>query len=222
MQLRILVTIFALSLALSPTVLLAQQEPLPQGHEAHHPEGAISTDETAASDQAGTEASSDEPTEAKDSTDLLLATMQQRMEEMLSHWDKMSQTTDPAQRQQLMLEHRQKMMALNVTMHDMARQKGMMSKGQGGGMMGGQGTGMMGQGKGSGMMGGQGMGMMKQGQGSGMMGQGGGGMMSKGQGGGMMGHGGNSNCQVGLLEAYRQLEKRVDLLQKMVEEAMRE
>ncbi|HRX71119.1 MAG TPA: hypothetical protein P5329_08090 [Candidatus Competibacteraceae bacterium] len=214
MQPRILVTIFALSLSLSPTVLLAQQEPLPQEHEAHHPEGAVSTDETAASDQAGTGAASDEPTAAKDSTDLLLATLQQRMEEMLSHWDQMSQTTDPAQRQQLMLEHRRKMMALNVTMRDMARRQGMMmSKGQGGGMMGGQGMGMgmgmMKQGQGGGMMGGQGMGMMKQGQGGGMMGM-------------MMGRGKGSTCQAGWLEAYRQLEKRVDLLQKMVEEAMRE
>ncbi|MDG4554817.1 MAG: hypothetical protein P9E24_11320 [Candidatus Competibacter sp.] len=105
------------------------------------------------------------------------------MQEMLSHWDKMSQTTDPAQRQQLMLEHRQEMMALNVMMRDLARQKG---------MMGGQGMGMMGQGKSGGMMG-----MMRH-------------------------HGGSSSCQAGWLEAYRQLEKRVDLLQKMVEEAMRE
>ena len=202
MQPRILVTIFALSLSLSPTVLFAQQEQLPQGHEAHHPESAVSTDEPAASDQTGTEAANDEQTEAKDLTDPLLASMQQRMEEMLSHWDKMSQATDPAQRQQLMLEHRQKMMALNVMMHDRARQKGMA-----------QGMGMMGQ-----------KSMMGQGQGGGMMGQKGG-MMGQGQGGGMMsmmGHGKDSSCQAGWLEAYRQLEKRVDLLQKMVEEAMRE
>ena len=38
----------------------------------------------------------------------------------------------------------------------------------------------------------------------------------------MMGHGKDSSGQAGWLEAYRQLEKRVDLLQKMVEEAMRE
>ena len=193
MQPRILVTIFALSLSLSPTVLLAQQEQRPQEHEAHHPEGAVSTDEPTASDQTSTGAANDEPTAVKDSADPLLATLQQRMEEMLSHWDQMSQTTDPAQRQQLMLEHRRKMMALNVTMRDMARRQGMMmSKGQGGGMMGGQG-----------------MGMMKQGQGGGMMGM-------------MMGRGKGSTCQAGWLEAYRQLEKRVDLLQKMVEEAMRE
>jgi len=194
MQPRILVTIFVLSLSLSPTVLLGQQEQLSQEHEAHHPEGAASTDETTASDQTSTEASSDEKdeeTEAKDSINLSLASMQQRMEEMLSHWDKMSQTTDPAQRRQLMLEHRQKMMALNAAMRDMARRQGMMGKGQGGGMMGGQGMGMMSQGMSGGMM-------------------------------GMMGHGGGFSCQAGWLEAYRQLEKRVDLLQKMVEEAMRE
>ena len=68
MQPRILVTIFALSLSLSPTVLFAQQEQLPQGHEAHHPESAVSTDEPAASDQTGTEAANDEQTEAKDLT----------------------------------------------------------------------------------------------------------------------------------------------------------
>ena len=203
MQPRILVTIFALSLSLSPTVLLAQQEQRPQEHEAHHPEGAVSTDEPTASDQTSTGAANDEPTAVKDSADPLLATLQQRMEAMLSHWDQMSQTTDPAQRQQLMLEHRQKMMALNVMMHDMARQKGMTD--QSIGMMGGQSMG-------GGMMG-QGMGMM--GQKGGMMGQGMGG-------GGMMGHGKGSACQTGWLEAYRQLEKRVDLLQKMVEEAMRE
>ena len=90
MQPRILVTIFALSLSLSPTALLAKQEQLPQGHEAHHPESAVSTNETASSDQTSMGASSDEQTEAKDATDLLLASMQQRMEEMLSHWDKMS------------------------------------------------------------------------------------------------------------------------------------
>lgn len=205
MQPRILVTIFALSLSLSPTVLLAQQEQRPQEHEAHHPEGAVSTDEPTASDQTSTGAANDEPTAVKDSADPLLATLQQRMEAMLSHWDQMSQTTDPAQRQQLMLEHRQKMMALNVMMHDMARQKGMTD--QSIGMVGGQSMG-------GGMMG-QGMGMM--GQKGGMMGKGmGGGMM------GMMGHGKGSACQAGWLEAYRQLEKRVDLLQKMVEEAMRE
>ena len=211
MQPRILVTIFALSLSLSPTVLFAQQEQLPQGHEAHHPGSAVSTDEPAASDQTGTEAANDEQTAAKDSTNPLLASMQQRMEEMLSHWDKMSQATDPAQRQQLMLEHRQKMMALNAMMHDKKKKKGMAQgmgmMGQKGGM-GGQGMGMMDQGKGGGMMGGQGMGMMGQGKGGGMM--------------SMMGHGKDSSGQAGWLEAYRQLEKRVDLLQKMVEGAMRE
>ncbi|HPE70684.1 MAG TPA: hypothetical protein PK018_00720 [Candidatus Competibacter sp.] len=189
MQPRILVAIFALSLSLNPTVLLAQQEQPPQGHEAHHPESTASTDETTASDPVDTGTSNDKKAEAKDSTDPVLASMQQHMQEILSHWDKMSQTTDPAQRQQLMLEHRQKMMALNVMMRNLARQKGMMG-GQGMGMMGGQD--MMGQGKSGGMMG-----MMRH-------------------------HGGSSSCQAGWLEAYRQLEKRVDLLQKMVEEALHE
>lgn len=38
--------------------------------------------------------------------------MQQRMEEMQSHWEKMNQTQDPAERQKLMLEHRQRMQEL--------------------------------------------------------------------------------------------------------------
>ncbi|MEZ5582625.1 MAG: hypothetical protein R3F37_07535 [Candidatus Competibacteraceae bacterium] len=140
------------------------------------------------------------------------------MEEMLSHWDKMSQTTDPAERQKLMLEHRQQMMALNTALRNLTGQTG----------MGGPGRGMMGMGPG--MMGN----MMGGGMGPGMMGQMRGGMMGsehglsddekaarhghmyRGRGGRMY-----QNHEV-MMEAFQQLEKRVDLLQEMVEHLMQD
>ncbi|NJN47333.1 MAG: hypothetical protein HC808_13610 [Candidatus Competibacteraceae bacterium] len=125
-----LITALALSLLLSPAAVLAQQEtPQPAEHEAHHPENAVQQEEDTTDEQA-------DPAAAANAT---LGIMQQRMEEMLSHWDKMSKTTDPAERQKLMLEHRQQMMALNTALRNMTQQPGMGGPGRGmmGHMMGG-------------------------------------------------------------------------------------
>jgi hypothetical protein len=201
MKIRLLITALVISLSLGPASLLAQQE-MPEGHAEHHPE-SVSSGPAAPNEPSAENTTATEENNNEDSTDSMLTFMQQRMAEMISHWDKMNETEDPAERQQLMLEHRQKMMALNAMMGNMAQQPGMMGPGRG--MMGG----MMGQGRGmeGGMMG-QGRGMM----GRNMMGQGrgmGGRMMSQG----MM----DSGSEAGLQEAFQELEKRVDLLQQMVE-----
>jgi hypothetical protein len=203
-----LITALALSLALSPAALLAQQET--------QSEQEVSPPESAAQQEAET---APEPTDSAAAANATLAIMQQRMEEMISHWDKMSQTTDPAERQRLMLEHRQQMMALNTALRNMTQRPGMGGPSQG---MMGQGPGMMGGGMGQGM--GPGMGnMMGGGMGPGMMGH----MM-----GGMMGQGidcptmnkrsGKNRGMVDMMEAFEQLEKRVDLLQQMVEHLMQD
>ncbi len=176
--------IFAIALAIGSPFALAQQ----QDHEAHHPEAA----------------SQGEPQpEQTAETPSMLSIMQQRMEEMQAHWDKMSQTIDPAERQKQMQEHRQKMQALAVMMRKMSSSgPGMMGgkQGSGPGMMGG----MMGgkQGSGSGMMGG------KQGDCPGMMGS----MHDK------MHH--HHMMMMSMSAAYEQMSGRLDLMQAVLEQLL--
>ena len=156
--------------------------------------------------------------------------MKERLEQMQSLADQLATTDDPAQRRELMEEHRRAMTEFRGMMGGMQQ--------QGGGMMGGMG-----------MMGGQGgmmpmmqrMQMMQAGMDRimdtddadkrmelmqehrqqlqetlGMMGgmqQGGGMGMMKGM--GMMN--GQMNC-VGMMEAYRQMDKRLDLMQELLQQ----
>jgi hypothetical protein len=198
--------IFTIALAIGSPFALAQQQ---QDHEAHHPEAASQGE---VQPEGATQP--EQPTE----TPSMLSLMQQRMEEMQTHWDKMSQITDPAERQKQMQEHRRKMQALAAMMRQMpSGDPGMV-----GGMMGGKqggGPGMMG-----GMMGG------KQGGGPGMMGgkQGGGpGMMGEKQGcdPGMMRSGKrdkmhNHHMMMGMKAAYKQMSKRLDLMQAVLEQLL--
>jgi exonuclease VII large subunit len=217
MQLRPL--LIALALSLTPVVLPAQQA-MPEGHAEHHPESAQPPDEAAETQAPDSDTATDQAADEEETPDPMLTYMQQRMEEMISHWDAMSQTTDPAERQKLMQEHRQKMMALNAMIGNMAQQRSMMM-GPGRGMMGM--GGMMGQ-SGCPMMKGRGPGM------GGMMGKGGCPMMGKGsgRGGAMMGHGMmgqgmmNAGGDADLREALQQLAKRVDLLQQMLEHLLQD
>jgi len=197
-----LITALALSLTLNPAALLAQQETqqqAPSEHEMHHPENSTQQEKAATAEQA-------DPAAAANAK---LAIMQQRMEEMMTHWDKMSRATDPAERQKLMQEHRQQMMALNTALSNMTQQPG---TGMGRGMMGhrmGEGPGKpmshckMGHMRGSKMKHGKNCPMMKKHSG-----------MHHGRGSRM--HHNNE----AMMEAFRQLEKRVDLLQQMVEYLM--
>ncbi|MEE4378106.1 MAG: hypothetical protein V2J55_11440 [Candidatus Competibacteraceae bacterium] len=193
----------ALSLILSPAALLAQetQPQAPAEPEILEPENATQQEEETTAEQA-------DPAAAANAT---LTIMQQRMEEMLSHWDKMNQATDPAERQKLMQEHRQQMMALNTALRNMTQQPDMRGHGRGR---------MMEQR----MAGGSGkqmhhckMGHMR----AGKMGHGKKcPMMNKHSG---MYHGRGSRMHhnnEGMMEAFRQLEKRVDLLQQTVEYLM--
>lgn len=128
--------IVALALLLSTPLALAQQ----QDSEAHHPADAPTVDTTG---------SSSPPAEPAPATTPMESVMAQKLEEMQSHWDKMLQTQDPAERQKLMEEHRQEMRELHAMMRGAQGGQGMMGSGQG--MMGG-GRGMMGGGQGMGMM----------------------------------------------------------------------
>ena len=178
----------AIALASIMPLALAQTE-----HQAHHPENTAQ----------GETSQADTTTSAPPMTSPML----QRMEEMQSHWEKLSQTTDPAERQKLMQEHRQKMRELATIMRNMQGN----CPGGGQGMMMGSGQGMMGGGQG--MMGG-GQGMM--GGGQGMMG-GGQGMM-----GGMhkMMHGDRHMAMMGMMAAHREMEKRLDLMQVVIEQLL--
>ena len=126
-----------------------------------------------------------------------LTLMQQRLEEMQSHWQRMSQTTDPVERQQLMQEYQEKMQEIGAMLR--------LAQANGSGAMGG-GT----SGQGGGMV-------------CGMMGQGGG-MACGGMACGGMGQGiPMSNMPAyhqAMMAVLRQLEKRVDLLQTMVEQLL--
>ncbi len=51
-----------------------------------------------------------------------LTLMQQRLEEMQAHWQKIIQTTDPVERQQLMQEHQDKMQELDTMLRHGAGQ----------------------------------------------------------------------------------------------------
>jgi hypothetical protein len=208
--------LIALALALTPSMLVAQQD-MSEQPMRHPAEGAPPPDDAAAAEAPATGATTEEaaPEEAaeatsEDTTDPMLTYMQQRMEEMISHWDAMNQTTDPAERQRLMLEHRQKMMALNAMVRNIA-QPGRMGPGGGrmGGMRGQRGCPMMGKGSGpgGGMRGQGGCPMMGAGPGTG------GGMRGCGRGLGMTGAGTDGD----LREAFEQLEKRVDLLQSLIQ-----
>ncbi|MBI2313920.1 MAG: hypothetical protein HYU77_15590 [Betaproteobacteria bacterium] len=118
--------------------------------------------------------------------------------------DKIGKAKDARERQKLLGEHMQ-------TMQESMMVAGAMGSGgmMGGGMMGG---GMMGCPMMSGMMGGgQGgmMGMMHGGQGGGMMG------------GGMMGGGAGGPGADAMMGRMQQMEKRVDMMQMMMEQMLK-
>jgi hypothetical protein len=150
----------AIALALSTPFALAQTE-----HQAHHPEDTAQG-ETSQSDTTA-------------SAPPMTSPMLQRMEEMQSHWEKLSQTTDPAERQKLMQEHRQKMRELATMMRDM---QGNCPGGSQGMMMGGQGM----------MMGG----------------------MHKRM------HGDHDMAMMWMMAAHREMEKRLDLMQTVIEQLL--
>ncbi|MFC6673767.1 hypothetical protein [Marinobacterium aestuariivivens] len=216
--------VLTLALSLAAPLALAQQD---QEHQAHHPDAAVSGDATA-----------------------MPSPMEQRLDRMQSIVDRLAETADPAQRRQLMEEHRQAMQETRSMMGAapggmgmMGGGMGMMGANQGGmGMMGGQSGMMPMMQRMQDMQAGmdeiintedpakrmelmkehrrqmqEAMGMMRgmqQGGGMGMMG-GGMGMMGKGAM-PMMGQQG----QAAMLEAFRQMDKRLDLMQQMLEQLM--
>jgi hypothetical protein len=134
--------IAAIALVLSTPVVLAQQAE----HEAHHPAGLPAAETSAPATAPATS---------------LESVLTQRLEELQSDWDKISQTQDPAERQKLMEEHQQKLRELSALL------RGGIPRGT----PGGPGMGMMGGSPGMGMRGsGPGMGMMGSSSGMGMMG----------------------------------------------------
>ena len=126
-----------------------------------------------------------------------LTLMQQRLEEMQAHWQKMIQTTDPVERQQLMQEHQEKMQELGA----MLRQAQASSSAATGGGTNGQSGGMACE-------------MMGQGGGMACAGMGCGGMAQSGPMSNMLAH------HEAMMAVLRQLEKRVDLLQTTVEQLL--
>ncbi|MBV1788082.1 hypothetical protein KQ940_08440 [Marinobacterium sp. D7] len=142
------------------TLALSIASPFGWAQQEHHPDADAQSGSVAATTGA-----------------TLQASMQERLDRMQTLADRLAATGDPAQRRELMEEHRKAMTEFR-------------------GMMGG----MQQQGGGMGMMGG-----MPQGGGMGM----GMGMMS------MMGS--QMDC-VGMMEAYRQMDKRLDLMQQLLEQ----
>jgi hypothetical protein len=211
--------ILTLALSLAAPLALAEQD---QDHQAHHPDAAA-------------------PGEAA----AMPSPMQQRLDYMQAIVDRLAETDDPAERRELMQEHRQAMHDARSMMGGMGGMD-MMGGAQGGmGMMGGQ-SGMMPMMQRMEEMQAQmetivstddpakrldmmkehrqqmqdAMAMMRgmqQGGGMGMMGgaQGGMGMMAGGK-----GMGGQMMMHAGMMEAYRQMDKRLDLMQQMLEQLM--
>jgi hypothetical protein len=177
--------------------------------------------------------------------------MQQRLDRMQGIADRLAQTDDPAERRALMQEHRQAMQETRSMMGAMQGGMGMhgnMPAGKGGMGMMGSGMGMMG-GQ-SGMMPmmqrmeamharmdqimetedpakrqeliketrqqmQDAMGMMRHMQQGGDMGMG---MMGKGS----MPMGQQAQVHAGMVEAFRQMDKRLDLMQQMLERLMQQ
>jgi hypothetical protein len=167
--------IAAIALLLSMPVVLAQQA----DHEAHHPAGLPAAEMVAPATT---------PTMAPATS--LESVLAQRLEELQSDWDKISQTQDPAERQKLMEEHRQKLRELSALLRG-----GILR-----GTPGGPGMKMMGGGSGMEMMGG---------------GPGGMGMMGGGPGMGMMG-----GCHAMMRAHQQQVERRLDIIQKLLEQVL--
>jgi hypothetical protein len=126
-----------------------------------------------------------------------LTLMQQRLEEMQSHWQKMIQTTDPVERQQLVQEHQEKMQELGAMLRQAQANSSVATDGgtssHGGGVV---------------------CGMMAHGGGMACGGMDCGGMSESGPIGHMMAH------HAAMMFVFRQLEKRVDLLQTTVEQLL--
>ena len=114
-----------------------------------------------------------------------LSLMQQRLEEMQAFMEKLNQTTDPAERQKLVQEHRQKMQELGGMMRNLR-----------GGPMGGM-HGM------HGMMDRSG----KSGERSCMMKE---------------SHHHHEHMMMAMMAAYQQMDKRLDLIQDMLEKLLEE
>lgn len=171
----------ATALALAASLALAQQEP---------PKPPVEATEQ---NQPGQAQVQHHPPAAP-----MIFPLQQRLEEMQALVERMSQTTDPAERQKLVQEHRQKMQELAGIMRNLP-----------GGPMAGHDK-----------MGGE----------PGMMG----GMHGMGGEPGMMGGGrdkaGGMSCMIGeshhkmmdLMAAYQQMDKRLDLMQRLLEKILEE
>ncbi len=149
MKIRSLIAAVGFTLSFHPA--LAQQD-----HKAHHPPADPSQVETAAAEDSAS----------------MMEKMMQRMEQMQADMDRLAQTQDPAERQKVIQDHRQKMQEFS----DMMRSMHGVDRG---GMKHGQGM-MMGQGKG-------------------------------------MKHHDKHMMMMGVMEVYRQMDKRLDLMQAVIE-----
>lgn len=175
--------IIALSLSLAASLAIAQQQDEQQATSPQTPstESAISSTNPDISMQA---------------------VIQQKIQEIQAHWDKMSKTQDPDERQKLMAEHRQKMHEFAEMMRELQADSGGMERE-------GQGKGVTAHG---GMMG-HDHGMMSQGHG--MIGHEHD-MMDQGM--GMMGHGKKGGCPA--MRQHEQIERRLETIQRLLEQVL--